>query len=369
MKGKMERLQKLMRPIYGLKQASRNWNEELDKFLSSCKFRRLESSSCIYVRDDGTMLVVYVDDILIFSREDTKIDKIVKKITQKYEIKDLGEVLFILGIKVERDMKGNMQLTQKSYIKSILKKYGMEECRGAKTPLEPGIRLSTEMSPRNQEEASEMYNVPYREAIGSLMHLAVNTRPDILFAVTKLSQYNVNPVRQHWGQVKHVLRYLSKTMDYGIKYTSNKNKNVEVYSDADWGSDLDDRHSFSGLIMKVAGNVVEWRSAKQKCISTSTMEAEYVAMSHGVKAIVWLKMVLNELNLLNCFAGIQLFCDNRAAIDFSINNIDNTRSRHIGHILSYCEKEFSRTPNGNIICPDKRKSSRRSDQGIESYKT
>ena len=185
-----------------------------------------------------------------------------------------------------------------------------------------------------------MYNVPYREAIGSLMHLAVNTRPDILFAVTKLSQYNVNPGRQHWDQVKHVLRYLSKTMDYGIKYKSNESKNVEVYSDADWGSDLDDRHSFSGLIMKVAGNVVEWRSAKQKCISTSTMEAEYVAMSHGVKAIVWLKMVLGELNLLNCFTGTQLLCDNRAAIDFSINNIDNTRSRHIDISYHIVRKKF-----------------------------
>ncbi|XP_043262473.1 secreted RxLR effector protein 161-like [Colletes gigas] len=124
-----------------------------------------------------------------------------------------------------------------------------------------------------------MSKVPYREAIGSLMHLALFTRLDILFAVTKLSQYNENPGREHWLQVKHILRYLSKTRSYGLTYKRNNNNDINVYCDADWGNDIDDRHSFSGLIVKIA--------------------------------------------------GFKMFCDNRAAIDFSRSNIDRNKSKHI----------------------------------------
>lgn len=100
----------------------------------------------------------------------------------------------------------------------IVKKYNMIKCRTATTPLDPNFNVSNEDAPITEEERKLMINVPYREHIGSLLFLALYTRPDILFAATKLSQYNSNPEKQHWQQAKHVLRYLSATRDHGIVY-------------------------------------------------------------------------------------------------------------------------------------------------------
>lgn len=139
--GEEGKVAKLLRPIYGLKQSGRNWNEELNESLMRMGFERLKSSSCTYRKGNWTVAVIYVDDIFIFSNELNSIEETVNAIARKYEIKDLGEVHYAIGVKVDKDQPKMVHLSQKAY-NSILRKYNMQECRQASTPLEPGINLS-----------------------------------------------------------------------------------------------------------------------------------------------------------------------------------------------------------------------------------
>lgn len=117
------------------------------------------------------------------------------------------------------------------------------------------------------------------------MYVTLATCPDIMFAVTKLSQFSSNPGRIHWVQAKKVLRYLAATKDIGVVYNCSSNQ-IEIFSDVDWVFDIDDRHSYSGMIVFLNGNPIIWRSNKQKSILTSTMEAEYVALEIVVKETI-----------------------------------------------------------------------------------
>lgn len=271
---------KLLRPIYGLKQSGHNWNEALDSFLFETGFTRLKSSSCTYRFGFCTFLVVYVDDLVIFSRYQETIDEIVGIIQNKYEARDLGEVSHFLGVSIERSCVGDITMSQEAYIQELLEQYGLQECRIAYVPLEPGNLVSKEDSPKTSDERNEMKNIPYRELIGSLGYISQCTRPDIAFAVSKLAQFSSNPGIIHWAEAKRTLRYLGSTIKHRLHYKCDE-PSIKIWSDADWAGDTDDKHSFTGTVITIGGNSVDWKASKQKCITMSTMEAEYVALSNA----------------------------------------------------------------------------------------
>ncbi|KFD59936.1 hypothetical protein M514_27886 [Trichuris suis] len=320
---------RLLRPIYGLKQAGRVWNETLTAFLDKHGFQRQWSSSCVYVSSNQIIIVVYVDDILLFHSDPKEIDKVIQVMKGEYDIHDLGELSYILGVKIHR-MKHELRMNQSAYIESILRKYNMELCKPASTPLDPSVELSVADCPKTQAERDEMATVPYRDLIGSLMYIALSTRPDILFAVTKLSQHNSDPGRVHRNQVKHVLRYLNRTKAYEMVFRTTAESAIEIHCDADWAGNVDDRKSWTGVTVKVAGNLVGWMSKKQQCVASSTMEAEYVALAVAVKEAKWLTIMSEELGLKERLKmPVVMLCDSQAAIKFVSNRIEKTRTRHI----------------------------------------
>jgi len=322
---------KLKRPIYGLKQSGRNWNSAIDKFLTDNRFQRLKSNNCIYTYDNDLILTIYVDDILLFSKDISKLEQVKKLLMSKYEVRDLGIVSYLLGISISFTEQ-TMKLSQEKYIQKLINEYGMNECKSAKTPIEPGLKLSKCDSYSNESEIEEMKNVPYRQLVGSLMYIALATRPDIMYAVSKLAQFVSKPSRIHWMQAKRVLRYLYTTKNKTLTY-SRGNDEIEIFTDADWAADIDDRHSYSGMVVFIGRNAVIWKSNKQKSISTSTMEAEYVALENAVKEAIWINMMYKELiqsfNInIPCEPYI-IRCDNKSAIDFTINRIERSKSKHI----------------------------------------
>jgi len=293
---------KLKRPIYGLKQSGRSWNTEINSFLTKNGFTRLQSSSCVYCKGRWIIIIIYVDDIFIFSSKRAPLRETVKLITNGYETRDLGDITYALGVKIERSKNGDIRLSQRSYIESTLSKYGLTECRTAATPLDQGIKMSKQDGPSSPDEKAEMAAVPYRQLIGSLMHLAIYTRPDIMHAVTKLSQFNTNPGRIHWNQAKHLLRYLSGTKEYALQYTAGATPEIQIFSDADWAGDVDDRRSYSGMVVTVGQNIIHWKSTKQKSVTTSTMEAEYAALATCAKEATWMETFIAELNMSELFS-------------------------------------------------------------------
>lgn len=322
---------KLKKPIYGLKQSGRNWNNAIDTFLIENGFQRLKSNNCVYTYDDELILTIYVDDIVLFAKNINKLEQAKLLLMSRYEMRDLGRVSYLLGIRISYDMR-TIKLSQKLYIEKLLTEYNMDECKMVKTPTELGLKLSKTDSPSNEIEREEMRNIPYRQLIGSLMYVALATRPDILYSTTKLSQFVSNPGRIHWIQAKRILRYLAATKDKCLTYSVGSNE-IEVFSDADWAADVDDRHSYSGMIVFMGGNAVSWKSCKQKSISTSTMEAEYVALANAVKEIMSMNMMFDELrNVSKVDAPCKPYvirCDNKSAIDFTLNRVERSKSKHI----------------------------------------
>ena len=174
-----------------------------------------------------------------------------------------------------------------------------------------------------------MKKVPYASAVGSLMYAMLCTRPDICFAVGMVARYQSNPGQGHWTAVKNILKYLKRTKEYVLVYKASDLYPMG-YTDLDFQSDRDSRKSTSGYVFTLGGGAVIWKSAKQKCIADSTMEAEYVAASEAAKEAVWLKNFLKELGVIQSLPkSITVYCDNSGAVANSKEPRSHKASKHI----------------------------------------
>jgi hypothetical protein len=315
------RVLRLKRAIYGLKQSSRAWNERLNKILLELGYKRSDLEQCLYVKRRDkviTIIALYVDDFFIFSNCKKETDFVKEKLSSKFKIKDLGEAKQCLGMRINID-KVNQEITldQENYIDQLLRKFDMLECKPAKTPIESKLNLELD---------DGKIDVPYQKLIGSLMYLAVLTRPDIAFSVSFLSQFNNSHTETHWKYAKRILRYLQATKNYGLKF-KKEDTDLEGFVDADWASNSVDRKSYTGYGFKFSGSLVSWESVKQKTVALSSTESEYMAIAEACKEAIYLRNLLQELTgNLHC---IKLFNDNQSAQKLSVNHMYHKRSKHI----------------------------------------
>jgi hypothetical protein len=249
---------KLKRSIYGLRQAPRAWHKRLTQDLRFAGYNPLvnaESVLCSIVHGVVVYLIIYVDDILVLTESMKVMLSVKKQLSKMYTVKDLGETEYFLGVKIERE-SSTVKLTQTSYVKSVLDRFGMLECKPAQTPTSDPVSLMIKQ-PRSEAEVSQMKDVPFREAIGSVLCLAVRTRPDIAVAVSILSKDVLEPRPAHWKGVKRIHRYLKGTMTQGLQYEAvpGEQNSLSIHCDADWGTDPEDRRSRTGVVCRFGGNV------------------------------------------------------------------------------------------------------------------
>lgn len=322
----------LKKAIYGLKQASRVWNKKLDSVLIGLGFKRSEVDQCIYFKIVGEkmlMIAVYVDDLLIFSNCKQLKDDLKINLQKQFKMKDLGEAKYCLGIQITRDrIHRKIWLDQERYMEEVLNKFNMSDCNPVSTPLDANIKLSKEMSPKNEEEFKEMSTVPYQQAIGSILYAAQATRPDICHAINVVSRYNNNPGKQHWTAVKRILRYIKGTSSAKIEFSGKCDPDLVGYSDADWASDVDGRRSITGFVFMLQGGPLNWSSRKQQTVALSTTEAEYMALSSATQEAMYLRNFAKEIGL-EAVKATKIYCDNRSAICLSSSNGVHSRTKHI----------------------------------------
>ena len=205
----------------------------------------------------------------------------------------------------------------------------MQNFKKGLTPFRKGITLSNENSPKTEEEKEQMRNIPYASAVGSLMYAMLCTRPDICYAVGIVSRYQSNPGLEHWGAVKHILKYLRRTRNHMLVY-SGEDLTPVGYTDSDFQSDKDSRRSTSGSVFILGGGAIIWRSIKQSCVADSTIEAEYVAASEAAKEAVWLRNFLIDLEVVpGAQQPMTLYCDNSGAVANSREPRSHKRGKHI----------------------------------------
>ena len=248
------------------------------------------------------------------------------KMNKRFDMKDLGEIKYCLGLQVIRNRKqGTIRLTQLKYVEGILKRFDMANCKPVTTPFEG--KISKDMSPKNQEDLDEMKNVPYQSAVGSLMYAMLGTRPDISFAVGAVSQYSSNLGKEHWKAVKRIFCYLKGTLDYALEY-SGSDQAVHGYSNADWARNIDDHHSTTGYAFLLNRGAISWASKKQLMVALSTTEAEYMALAQVTKEAIWIRRFLSEINT-DLPTKMIVYSDNQSAISLCRNSTFHARTKHI----------------------------------------
>jgi len=335
----------LKKSLYGTKQAPHLWNNDVNAFIVSVGFTRLVSDACVYVkRTEYGMIIlsIFVDDIVIaYDARDEKEWLAIKQLfMSKYKMKDLGEVSWILGMKLTRDReRGVMRLDQSLYLSNVLKRFDMWDCKPVSTPECPSVKLSLNDCPASEDDKKEMCDVPYMEAVGSLLYAAIGTRPDIAHAVNVVSKFTRNPGKAHWLAIKRILRYLKGTvsLNQSLVFVAkdaliNGQLNISVFSDADWAGDVDDCRSTSGCVVRIGKSTVMWSTKKQKTVSLSTAEAEYMALSSAVQEVMWLRQFLGEMlevSGMSVRVSMSVFVDNQAALHISKNDVHHDRTKHI----------------------------------------
>ena len=203
-----------------------------------------------------------------------------------------------------------LALSQALYIDKILARFSMENSKKGTLPFRHGVHISKEQSPKTLEQKERMSRIPFASAVGSLMYVMLCTRPDICYAVGIVSRYQSDPGEEHWIAVKHILKYLRRTRDYMLVYSSGSMETIG-YIDSDFQGDIDLRKSTSGYVFTLNGGAICWRSVKQTCVADSTTEAEYVAAFEAAKEAVWLKNFLMDLQVISSAdRPITLYYDN-----------------------------------------------------------
>ena len=340
---------RLNKCLYGLKQSPRLFYKTLVKTLLSAGLQPLVTDSCVFKFREGTrvcFVLIFVDDIIIATNCEDLRKKVEKALSDRFKMKNLGELKHFVGIRVQQTAQG-IKISQSEYIEKILEHFRMGTCNEAKLPQPSSVKLSSRTgSPRDESERLAMSKLPYRQLIGSLLYL-FGTIPEICFCVILLSSFVADPGFPHWNAALYVLKYLKRVMYNQLIFLPNQTPVITAFADSDWGNNVDHRRSVSGYIIYLGTTPIVWKSKYQKgAQALSSCEAEYRAMVACCKDLRWLAQHLSELGI-SFPTPINLYCDNEAAIALAANPVNHDRTKHIDieyHVLrTYIEEGFIKT--------------------------
>ncbi|RVW89100.1 Retrovirus-related Pol polyprotein from transposon TNT 1-94 [Vitis vinifera] len=336
---------KLQKSLYGLKQSPRAWFDRFTKAVLKLGYKQGQADHTLFVKKSHAgklaILIVYVDDIILSGNDMGELQNLKKYLSEEFEVKDLGNLKYFLGMEVARSRKG-IVVSQRKYILDLLKETGMLGCKPIDTPMDSQKKLGIE------KESTPVDRGRYQRLVGRLIYLS-HTRPDIGFAVSAVSEFMHSPTEEHMEAVYRILRYLNMTPGKGLFFRKTENRDTEVYSNADWAGNIIDRRSTSGYCSFVWGNLVTWRSKKQSVVARSSAEAEYRALAQGICEGIWIKRVLSELGQTSS-SPILMMCDNQAAISIAKNPVHHDRTKHVEidrHFIT--EKVTSETVKLNYV--------------------
>ncbi|KAI1829116.1 hypothetical protein DTO027I6_9863 [Penicillium roqueforti] len=324
----------LHRALYGLRMSPRLWQQEATRVLVKLGLTPIPEDPCIFVMD-GIIVFFYVDDIIIVNHPDhakqaADLDDQMKK---HWELREFDASWF-LNIRIVRDRTNKkLWLCQDSYIESMAARYSLITNRRVDTPLsiEPLLPFD------GVATASQIHG--FQAKVGSAQYATTISRPDAAKATSKLAEFLLNPGPKHLDAIDRVIQYLYQTRYYAIEYgvqMKDENsslqlatKSVEFASDASFG-DNRDRKSSEGYICKLYGGPIDWKASKQKTVTTSTTEAELLALSEAGKTVQWWRRVLESLGFKPSHT-LSIACDNQQTVDLLTKEgaTMHTKLRHV----------------------------------------
>jgi hypothetical protein len=328
-----DKVAKLIHTIYGTMQGGRDWYKTLGTTYDNLGYITSRADPCVrFIKDaegNYTLSDTYTDDTFGASNSDEEIKRRKEEIGAVWEVKDVGELEYFLGMRVQQDLeKGIIRLTQRPYWEHVLNRFSLENVTPRNTPLPVGLILDNTMSPQTDSERREMLDKPYRSVLGTVMWGQLATRPDLAFTVSLLARFQANPGLNHWNALLHVIGYIKNTIDYGLTYSRDHDLSPTAFVDADYGGCKDTRRSTSGYVVMMSGGAVSWSSKRQATVALSTVEAEYVAMSRCAQQMLWMQSWLKEVDMEVTTPGV-IKGDNRGAIALTKNTKDHGKVKHI----------------------------------------
>ncbi|CAI7911006.1 unnamed protein product [Closterium sp. NIES-54] len=303
--GKVLRLKKA---LYGLKQAPRRWYLKLRGVLEEIGFTPSTADHSLFMLGEGeqrSFMVVYVDDILIFSPSSDLVKEVMVKLRDKFKCKALGDVSFYLGLHIERDVeKRCMRVHQRKYLEALAANFGQSEGHVA-TPFPSGFKC---VKGPEEDSVGEEERRRFHSLVGSLIYAAVNTRPDVAFATGQLARVVQFPNEEQVAAGMRVAKYLGQTLTVGQQYSAAAQRRqkgadgvepgrlfLTAFSDASYASEPEDMTSVGGFICCVGGGPTAWERKKKVDRALSSVESEYMALFRAVREIVWQRRLLAEL--------------------------------------------------------------------------
>ena len=341
-----EYVMKLIKNVYGLRDASRTWFEYLRDSLIASKndggfdFIQSKLDPCIFYRD-GVTIVIWVDDCLIFAKDKATADQLLTDLRTKFTLTEEDDVSSYLGVKMRLDDENDVvEMTQPFLIDKIIESLG-DAITDANTKPTPAVYKEVLHKDEDGPERKQPWN--YRSAIGMLNYLAASTRPDILYAVHQCARFAANPKLSHERALKRIVRYLKGTRDKGIILKPNLEEGVQCYVDADFAGGYSNEtreqsvsvYSRTGYVIFYLGCPLLWVSKLQSEIALSTVEAEYIALSQSMRDIIPLQDLMQELNGIFGKKEItpnvhcKLFEDNNGALELARAPRYRPRTKHI----------------------------------------
>ncbi|KAJ4778087.1 polyprotein [Rhynchospora pubera] len=313
----------LKKSIYGLKQSPRAWFQKLSTALVDFGFTASHYDPSLFFahcKGHTIIVLIYVDDILITGSSQHLVTSCISQLHSRFAIKDLGLLHYFLGIAVTSSSHG-LHLSRSKYIKDILQRTNMMNAKLVATPIATGVQFL----PGDSVFFSDPHL--YKSTIGALQYVTV-TRPDLSYAINRLSQFMHAPTVNHWTAVKRVLRYLVGTLDQGLQFYTDSAKQLHAYTDNDWAGCQIDRRSTSGYCIFLGHNLLSWSAKKQHTVSRSSTEAEYRSLALTCTELLWIQFLLQELQVPFSTPPI-MWCDNIGATFLAANLMFHSRTKHV----------------------------------------
>ncbi|KXZ41602.1 hypothetical protein GPECTOR_370g152 [Gonium pectorale] len=319
---------RLLRSLYGLRQAPRAWHAKLKTELTQLGFLPTSADAALFARygkEGAVYVLLHVDDLLMAADTEAQLAEVKAALASAFEVKDLGVATRYLNMEIVRDRAARtLKLSQQSYAEELLGQFGMSEGKPRLLPMAPGVQLTR--AGEGDEGLGPDEASHYRSLVGGLMYLANGTRPDLAQSVGVLAGHMQKPSAEHLGVAKGVLRYLAGTKEKGLMYGAGPYK-LEGYCDADYAGDLDTRRSTTGYVFVMGGGAICWQSKLQQTVALSTVEAEYMAASAATRQALWLQKLLDVFEFEP--SPMPIYGDNQGAQALVRNPIIQQRSKHI----------------------------------------
>ena len=307
---------KIKKALYGLKQAPRAWFGKFSQTMLRLGYDQSDGDHTLFVKANTNgkvaALLVYVDDIIISGDDEAEIQRLSQKLCEHVEIKSLGLLRYFLGIEFAYSPEG-IFISQRKYILDILRENEMEEYKPSNTPIDQNVALGL------CEDSPLVDPLRYRKLIEKLIYLN-HTRPDVAFTVNRLSQYMRSPREPHLEAAYKLLAYLKGTAGHGLLFRCGGKPILEAYTDSDYGGSVVDSQCSGGYCTYFSGNLITWRSKKQREVCLSTAEAEFRALLEGICEVIWIQGILEDLHIPQK-AATTIWCDSKSAIDMAHNPV------------------------------------------------